>query len=799
MANITTIGNVPSFSLSAWKGSTLPTAYNNSMDVYEALVQMTDYLNQMGLLVNTVADQWNQITTWITEDGLNQMVVAQLNAWVQDGTFTKILEDTALSDITTKLNKEISDRASEDIRIQNALQANIDNVVKDMKELVATINANLQGQITTLYNKHTADVTTLTNTINTNDTKQSLNVNALKAQFQNEIDHMANGAPVAAYDTLAELQASFPNGANGAYLVNADGYVYFWRNGAWKQAVKYSSDTLTQSTMAGSNAIVYSDLPINVDRESNQIQFPSGKVFLSGKEYAYTAQNIDWQNNNFLFFHRDTATFTLGAPGSDSTCVGATYLDQWGRKFLQVNANQIVYNGFDGDRAANVSDAYRSGVALIITDKGLPIWCNLKGTTMHIPAGHIYAGKNGYTFDDVTVSISAGYLCFNRVTKEFAMGDVDWSGDWLMVGYFMPSTLHTGGTLTPHFYGNPDWYVSETEDQLETGEIYKNVSSTELMSSTRGVFFPNDENAQVVMNSVTKTISFPAGKMVIAGHQYDTESHSIPFTNSDWLNFDRKTKKFYLNGLSETNWYQLNVGFIKTLGKTQIYMPTPSAYISYINPSTGGGNATTNLNAGFLTDSFGVHLSVDKDYIDYLKIYLERKGYNLNINRDSIGGTQITKRVGRTDSFSERIDNFKGTNDDFLIIQGGTNDWGAGNPLGTIDDTNPETFMGALNYLITTANADFPQIQLYFAAPIYRWDDDSTKPGKENSVGYTIDQYIDAMKQVCAKYNVPCIDLKAETGIYPWQNGETTLVDRLHPTELGHQRIARAINSHLGY
>ena len=203
------------------------------------------------------------------------------------------------------------------------------------------------------------------------------------------------------------------------------------------------------------------------------------------------------------------------------------------------------------------------------------------------------------------------------------------------------------------------------------------------------------------------------------------------------------------------------------------------------------------IKMGFLTDSFGIYIGgIKRNYIDYLSNDLSRHNCEVEAIRDTIGSTRLTQASDRSDSFCERISKFQ-PDLDYLLIQGGTNDWGANMPLGIFGDTKTTSFYGAIDYLIKQAFAKLPTTQLVFITPTYRSDMASGK-NAENGQGATQTDYIQAIKTVCAKYNVQYIELGAIIGIYPWLNGSSLTVDGLHPNQIGHQRIARAIVSQLG-
>jgi hypothetical protein len=51
--------------------------------------------------------------------------------------------------------------------------------------------------------------------------------------LQSQIDALASGSPKDSYLTLVALEAAFPTGDTGIYVVTADGHWYFWNGSAW--------------------------------------------------------------------------------------------------------------------------------------------------------------------------------------------------------------------------------------------------------------------------------------------------------------------------------------------------------------------------------------------------------------------------------------------------------------------------------------------------------------------------------------------------------------------------------------
>ena len=95
---------------------------------------------------------------------------------------------------------------------------------------------------------------------------------------------------------------------------------------------------------------------------------------------------------------------------------------------------------------------------------------------------------------------------------------------------------------------------------------------------------------------------------------------------------------------------------------------------------------------------------------------------------------------------------------DYVVVIGGANDKRLNIPLGDIDSSSTETFCGALNVLIAGLTEKYPKARILFMTNYNRW------PSK-NKIDLSDIDYVEAMKQVCAKWSLPCFDNYHSCGI----------------------------------
>lgn len=93
---------------------------------------------------------------------------------------------------------------------------------------------------------------------------------------------------------------------------------------------------------------------------------------------------------------------------------------------------------------------------------------------------------------------------------------------------------------------------------------------------------------------------------------------------------------------------------------------------------------------------------------------------------------------------------------DIVFISAGTNDWWySWCPLGEDGDTVTTTFRGALHTLIKGLLDMYPNKIIVFVTPIKRGDN----PARVNGNGDTLEDFANAMIDVCNQYGIPCLDM----------------------------------------
>ena len=178
---------------------------------------------------------------------------------------------------------------------------------------------------------------------------------------------------------------------------------------------------------------------------------------------------------------------------------------------------------------------------------------------------------------------------------------------------------------------------------------------------------------------------------------------------------------------------------------------------------------------------------------------------------------------------TEQLQKEHGQDVDAIIISIGTNDFNAGVPIGQwfieqkedvmagihepkhlvkrlrrIPDMNADTYRGRINIALDKVKRTYPDKQIVLLTPIHRAgfyrNEKNWQPTEEyqNKCGEWISAYVESVKEAGNLWAVPVIDLNALCGLYPLMDEYVPYfndgaVDRLHPNDKGHERMARTL------
>ena len=141
---------------------------------------------------------------------------------------------------------------------------------------------------------------------------------------------------------------------------------------------------------------------------------------------------------------------------------------------------------------------------------------------------------------------------------------------------------------------------------------------------------------------------------------------------------------------------------------------------------------------------------------------------------------------------------------DIVVVYGGVNDYIHGDAyFGAMEDTTPETFCGAVYFLMTLLKQKFADKPVVFMTPahcFYRESSDSYPSKREEKRdARPLYEYVEVIKARGKELGVPVLDMLESLGLDPNNEEHRTnfTVDGLHFNDEGHAYIAAALGRFL--
>ncbi len=87
--------------------SYLPNAFDDEMTLLQKVNKIIQALYDYAKITEEMLEKWNEVYDWVMGEGLEQSVNNQLQIWLDDGTFDKIINATLLAEINANVKKAI--------------------------------------------------------------------------------------------------------------------------------------------------------------------------------------------------------------------------------------------------------------------------------------------------------------------------------------------------------------------------------------------------------------------------------------------------------------------------------------------------------------------------------------------------------------------------------------------------------------------------------------------------------------------------------------------------------------------
>lgn len=733
----------------------LPTAYDNSLDMYQQMTQVLQFCNEIGILNQDMSNNWNMLLSWIETNGVDEAVTGLLNQWVIDGTMAEIINKTSLKEINKKLD-DLQDKVSEDLT----------EVHQYVEEQMALANQNIAS-------------------INKSIT---LRMEALSKNLTEQVSNIANGVR-GTYATLAELQSAKPNGDTGTYVVLEDGKWYYWNGSAWTAGGVYQATqvpakviskqgtinmaedkgiTVTSSAIGGEEfwfarfplcfitnyngdktILLDPDKPINKDNNGFDLSHIGGKggyiCWSNAKNTIVTYQvgekiadddiiiGFAWYNGEFHFNGKANYTFN-------------------NRNEHQYYPELAMYNGEGNDWRIEKTDTswnlhYSSG------------WITNGSITQLIEDGIV---------DATSIKDHGGWIVVDRLKKvSVSTTDKPIPVNTLVVGIVWGDgrVFVNGHTQRPTFeYGFLTSYGQHTDLDYLTAPATNNIflsikGALPKVSAVSGIYDITETNADGIdLTGIGKD----GGPLV-----YDRESKKLYGTPK--ANLKDLYDRHVIVGWCNIDHVVLYTDIPYSING--VMQNTTSAYTRDFNILTAGDSVTR----GYLSTA-----SVAKHpYPDYIAGVLKTSVTNVGVSGKFLSG----------DTDGDLLPVLKAndlTKYQLITIAYGINDWNDGFELTKVATRLQES----IDYIWSKNPSAY--ILGITPSPVWRHTGDDVDLTTPNSAGDNQKVFIDKLVEVYKSNQIPVynfVDYPAVTK----KGWHTQSVDGIHPTQATHKRMGARI------
>lgn len=722
--------------------------------------------------------------------------------------------DQELSDLNTKITNEIK-RAEDTL---GDTQASIDENIASLKRIRVMVDSIEQF-------------------IDANDVVRLKDFNQKFDTLENKINHdLENISPVPlSFADLDAVKTAYPTGTT-ALIVTDDGHRAVYRNNQWQDGGVYNSlgvannsiglEQLSDKSLDDTAPNLYSEDSPNLTKGGFHKSDGSFQENGDWGEFSVGVQKgetIAWNQATWFYTFWKDGKFVSGGPANNSYTT-ITVPDNVDTLKIPVAVADVV------------KDFNRNLFCIVRGGENIPYWypqnnvldkfyVPLKNASHQLGYGRIVANdgnlnitkidENYYLIFPTTAKVFYGSRLLdiqNDQNRVLLAGVGKNLGTWL---YYNPisqliesftapnesDSLINLGVIYDSLTNPTAWTLNTSLDiifnnksftsvQLDKNNLLPNTSPA-LISGTGQI------NIDLSKNTMQFDNLFASNSMI--EHQIDNSPIDISkIKNGAFLFVDTSNWKLTSQVEAPLNSNCVAIGAWWTPLSIDIY-GSPNIYIDGVkyNPQQPLKGHKINV----LGDSISYGINTSKSYVGDLETVTGAE----TVRNYGLASASIAQRTGKSwdwDTVDPLIVHYQEMDKDadVIFLFGGVNDWVAGRPLGKFGDTDITTFYGALDTLLANLRSQYGGATILEATPLQT--DWTTRPAAggtsdgKNSQGLMLADYVDAIKQVAAKYSVPVLDLYHGM-FYPFNSDFKSkyMTDSLHPTRAGHLLLADKIGN----
>ena len=150
--------------------------------------------------------------------------------------------------------------------------------------------------------------------------------------------------------------------------------------------------------------------------------------------------------------------------------------------------------------------------------------------------------------------------------------------------------------------------------------------------------------------------------------------------------------------------------------------------------------------AYFIGDSlFGAHgIGKENSWINLLCAK-----YKMDFDNQGINGATFSDCENSSNPIVKRYVDLPSEQPDFVVIEGGRNDFNKMAEIGSVTEKDPKTYLGAIAITVEGLRTKYPNAKII---AVTFW-----KTPTVNKAGVASNTYVEAMMDACEKLDIPCI------------------------------------------
>lgn len=631
-------------------------------------------------------------------------------------------------------------------------------------------------------------------------------VNSLGGHYQYAGIATPTGSPASTESAVFYLATTAGTYTNYGGVTLTDGYlgIIKWNGTAWSidtsqiaTQIQVDEKPVQGSTNAVSSGGMY-DIIGDVEGAENPI---TGITWVQGSINTSSGANINATTSIRSYFFSSTYPIKIDCDAESNLFIKGVY--RYNSEDLSTFRDMLYY-GNDGDS-----------------------WDTSVTTYTITPDNKVYRVVVGYKDNSTIVATAGSDVSFNEIIgglEKPIIQQLDTLNNYneieyveLIKDYPNAAYIGTNGNLTSATNYQCTNYIPVNEGDVFTYRGYCGSAGVPIMKYTAGQVKIGELLSYGDYTTNVQTVTIPAGTgyIRICGRT-DYYELIVRKTIGSSQNIIEYAEEQPYNKLANKLLYIIGDSITQgTAHNATITTPYPQIVanalgMQLMNYGISASTIAATENHGGIYLSLADLEAATKESGKYYTVLTKRQEFQVYYYN---GSTLSTSNIRMRTPLIQRYQ-YMGDNADLVIVAAGTNDfqynWTA---IGTMDSRDINTFYGAMHSLCIGLLGKYYGKPIVFMTPIKRCqtnlatntDTDAHKGGdygtieSENLFGLTLKDYGDIIKEVCAYYSIPVIDMYSYSMLNPQVASQLSLFDdyKTHPLQEGHNIMARYIIAQL--